>query len=304
MAGRVCVIVNPAAGRGRGARTLPAVREAFAAVGVADVRTSEAREGERAVARRAIDEGFTTLVAVGGDGTWGNVANAIMASGADCRLALIAAGTGNDFAKTAGAPMRDIPLTAKLATSEGTDVRVDVGKIEDQYFLNIAGFGFDIAVLEDIPKIPLLRGDAVYIVSALRQIVGYPGVDIAVSSGAGARSAQRHLMLVIANAKNFGGAFKIAPQASLSDGKLDAIAIYDAPAMKRLGLFAAAVKGTHVSKPGVSVEQAAKFSLAFASPPAYETDGEYRRAKSASLDVVCIPGALRVVAREPTTQAS
>ena len=80
MAGRVCVIVNPAAGRGRGARTLPAVREAFAAVGVADVRTTEAREDERAVARRAIDEGFTTLVAVGGDGTWGNVANAILTS--------------------------------------------------------------------------------------------------------------------------------------------------------------------------------------------------------------------------------
>ena len=50
MPGRVCVIVNPAAGRGRGARTLPAVREAFAAVGVGDVRTTEAREDERAVA--------------------------------------------------------------------------------------------------------------------------------------------------------------------------------------------------------------------------------------------------------------
>lgn len=296
MGGRVCVIVNPAAGRGRGARTLPAVREAFAAVGVTDVRTTEIREGERAVARRAIDEGFTTLVAVGGDGTWGNVANAILASGADCRLALVAAGTGNDFAKTVGAPMRDIPLTARLAVADGSDVRVDVGKIEDQFFLNIAGFGFDIAVLEDIPKIPLLRGDAVYIVSALRQIIGYGGVEIGVATSAGDRGMRRHLMLVIANAKNFGGAFKIAPQASLSDGKLDAIAIYDTTAMKRMGLFAAAGKGTHVTKPGVGVEQAAKFALTFASPPAYETDGEYRRAKSARLEVTCLPGALRVVA--------
>jgi diacylglycerol kinase (ATP) len=254
------------------------------------------REGERAVARRAIDEGFTTLVAVGGDGTWSNVANAILGSGADCRLALIAAGTGNDFAKTVGAPMRDIPLTARLAVADGSDVRVDVGKIEDQYFLNIAGFGFDIAVLEDIPKIPMLRGDAVYIVSALRQIVGYRGVDIDVATAAGKRGTRRHLMLVIANAKNFGGAFKIAPQASLSDGKLDAIAIYDAKAFTRLGLFAAAVKGTHVSKPGVGVEQAASFTLRFAAPPAYETDGEYRVARTAELEVKCVPGALRVVA--------
>ncbi len=266
MAGKVCVIVNPAAGRGRGARTLPAIREAFAAVGVTEIRESEAREGERAVAARAIADGFTTLVACGGDGTWGNVANGILASGADVRLALIAAGTGNDFAKTVGAPMNDIPLTAKLAV-DGPDIRVDVGKIEDQFFLNIAGFGFDIAVLEDIPRIPLLRGDAVYIVSALRQIIGYGGVEIGVKTSAGDRGTLRHLMLVIANAKNFGGAFKIAPEASLSDGKLDAIAIYDAPALKRLSLFAAAVKGTHTSKPGVGVEQAAKFTLTFAAPP-------------------------------------
>jgi diacylglycerol kinase (ATP) len=291
---RVCVIVNPAAGRGRGARTLPAVREAFAAVGVGDVRTTEAREDERAVARRAIDDGFTTLVAVGGDGTWGNVADAIIASRADCRLALIAAGTGNDFAKTVGAPMRDIPLTARLAV-EGPDVRVDAGRIEDQYFLNIAGFGFDIAVLEDIPSIKLLKGDALYVYSALRQIVGYGGVEIDVATAAGRRGNLRHLMLIIANARNFGGTFKIAPNASLFDGKLDAITIYDAPALKRLGLFAAAVKGTHVTKPGVNVEQAATFSLTFAAPPAYETDGEYRQARSAELEVSCVPGALRVV---------
>jgi diacylglycerol kinase (ATP) len=135
----------------------------------------------------------------------------------------------------------------------------------------------------------------VYIVSALRQIVGYGGVEIDVATAAAKRGKLRHLMLVIANAKNFGGAFKIAPGASLSDGKLDAIAIYDAPAMKRLGLFAAAVKGTHVTNPRVNVEQAAKFTLKFAVPPAYETDGEYRQANSAELEVTCVPAALRVV---------
>jgi diacylglycerol kinase (ATP) len=295
MAGRVCVIVNPAAGRGRGARTLPAVRAAFAAVGVVDVRISEAREDERAVARRAIDDGFTTLVAVGGDGTWSNVANAILVSQADCRLALIAAGTGNDFAKTVGAPMRDIALTARLATGEGSETRVDVGKIEDRYFLNIAGFGFDIAVLEDIPRIKLLRGDAVYIYAALRQLFSYRGVEIELSSDAARRATARYLMLVIANARNFGGAFKIAPGASLSDGKLDAVAIGDASSLQRAALFAAAVKGTHGTKPGVTIDQAALFTLRFAAPPAYETDGEYRRATSAELAVSCVPGALRVV---------
>lgn len=300
MADRVTVIVNPAAGRGRGARALPAIRDAFAAVGITDVRITQSKEDERLIAQRAIDEGARTIVACGGDGTWGNVANGLLASGAasDVRLGLIAAGTGNDFAKTVGAPASDFAATARLV-AEGREARVDVGKIEDHFFLNICGFGFDIAVLEDISKIPLLKGDAVYIVSALRQIVGYGGVDIDIAAGGARRGNARHLMLIIANAKNFGGAFKIAPQASLSDGVLDAISIHDASTLRRLSLFGAAAKGSHIGAPEVVHEQAPHFVVHFSTPPAYETDGEYRRAQSADLDVSCLPGALRVIAPTP-----
>ena len=294
MSEKVCVIVNPASGRGRGARALDAIRMAFENVGVKDIRLTQQIEGERAVAKKAIEDGCTTIVACGGDGTWGNVANAILNSGADVRLALLAAGTGNDFAKTVGAPAKDFAATAALAVN-GPDLRVDVGKIENQFFLNIAGFGFDIAVLEDIPKIPLLRGDAVYLVSALRQLIGYGGIDIDIATAARARGNARHLMLVIANARNFGGMFKIAPSASLTDGKLDAIDILDASALRRMALFAAAVKGTHVAAAEVISEQASSFTLKFPNAPAYETDGEYRKASSAELEVSCVPRALRVV---------
>jgi diacylglycerol kinase (ATP) len=299
MAERVCVIVNPASGRGRGVRALPGVRAAFAAVGVTDIRLSVAREDERALARRAIDDGCTTLVAVGGDGTWGNVANAILRAGADCRLALVAAGSGNDFAKTVGAPAGDVTRTARLAV-EGPDRRVDVGRVEDHYFLNIAGFGFDIAVLEDITRIPFLRGDALYIFSALRQLGSYGGIEIDISSAARRRGRVRHLMLIVANAKQFGGAFHIAPDASLTDGRLDAVSLHDSSLLRRLRLFASAIRGTHVARPEVLVEKAPSFTLRFAVPPAYETDGEYRRAASAELEVACVPQALRVVVPEPS----
>src|SRR5688572_9666223 len=224
MPDRVSVIVNPAAGRGRGARTLAAVTTAFNAIGVTDVQTTKAREDEGAIARRAMDAGATTLVAVGGDGTWGNVANAILASGAnrDVRLALVAAGTGNDFAKTAGAPATDVEATARLV-AEGVETRVDVGRIEEHFFLNITGFGFDAAVLEDILKIKWVKGEALYLYSALRQLTSYQGIDIDVTTPARRRSRVKHLMLVIANARNFGGKFLIAPNASLTDGRLDAV---------------------------------------------------------------------------------
>lgn len=294
MSERVCVIVNPAAGRGRGSRILPEVRAAFGARGVTEVRCTTAPRQERELATRALDEGFTTLVAVGGDGTWSNVANAILASGADARLALLSGGTGNDFAKTAGSPARDVAETARLAV-EGPDQRVDVGRIEGRYFLNVSGFGFDIAVLEDIHRIRWLKGNSVYLYSALRQLLGYGGVDIDVASPAARRGPASHLMLIIANAKNFGGSFRIAPQASLTDGMLDAVSIHNAKPLRRIALFGAATKGTHVQAPEVKVEQAPSFTLRFASPPAYETDGEYNRAASDEIEIASVPGALRVV---------
>jgi diacylglycerol kinase (ATP) len=248
------------------------------------------------LARQAIRDGAKTLVAVGGDGTWGNVANAIIGAGAgrDVRLALLAAGTGNDFAKTVGAPATDYEATARLAVG-GPDVAVDVGRIEGKHFLNVTGFGFDIAVIEDAASVTWLKGGLVYPYCALRQLFGYRGITIDVASAAERRGNTEHLMLIIANGKHFGGAFRIAPNASLVDGRLDAVAIRTVAPLRRIGLFAATTKGTHVTHPDVRTEQASSFTLTFPSPPAYETDGEYNRATSSTLEVSCVPRALRIV---------
>jgi diacylglycerol kinase (ATP) len=297
MSNKVCVIVNPASGRGSGARALPAIRSAFSAVGVSEVRLTSVKGDEGTQARRALDDGFDTIAACGGDGTWGNVANAIIAAGAgrQARLAMVATGTGNDFAKTVGAPARDFAATARLSV-DGADVPVDVGRIEGRHFLNVSGFGFDIAVLEDVERISWLKGDLLYLCSGLRQLFNYPGVDVGIASSRKRREPRRHLMLIVANARNFGGSFKIAPGASVTDGKLDAISIHDAAPLARMRLFASAVKGTHVLAREVIVEQAPSFSLEFAQPPAFETDGEYNRANGAVVQIDCVPQALRVVA--------
>src|SRR5918992_4876498 len=296
MSHKVCVIVNPASGRGSGARALPAIRSAFSAVGVSEVRLTSAKGREETEARRAIDEGFDTIVACGGDGTWGNVANGILSAGAgrEVRMAPIATGTGNDFAKTVGAPARDFPAIARLAV-DGSDMAVDVGRIEGRHFLNVSGFGFDIAVLEDIERISWLKGDMLYLYSALRQLFSYGGVHVGIGSAKKQRDSRRHLMLIVANARNFGGAFKISPGASVTDGKLDAISIHDAAPLARMRLFAAATKGTHVMSREVLVEQSPSFTLEFPAPPAFETDGEYNRAKGPVVQIDCVPGALRVV---------
>jgi diacylglycerol kinase (ATP) len=245
------------------------------------------------LARRAIEDGSTTLVACGGDGTISNIANTIVCSGADVRLALVGAGTGNDFHKTIGAPAMDVPATARLAV-DGPDTRIDVGRIEDKYFLNVSGFGFDMAVLEDVQTIPWLSGAALYNYSALRQLLRYRGVDIEICTTGRCRRAHC-LMLIIANARHFGGSFRIAPEASVTDGQLDAVAIHDAGALRRARLFTHVMAGTHRRQPEVVFERADHFTLRFPAPPAYETDGEYNHAHAADLTVTCVPRALRVV---------
>jgi diacylglycerol kinase (ATP) len=296
MVRRVCVIANPASGRGRGSRIIPQVRSILAEMDAGDLRATSAHGDEPGLVRRALDDGFDTLVALGGDGTWSNVANAILNAGGGpkIRLGLLAAGTGNDFAKTVGAPVRDLRETIRLAL-EGPDVAVDVGRIEKKYFINLAGFGVDVAVLENLDNIRWLKGGALYFYAGLREVFGYPGFELELHSANADSIRGRQLILIIANAKNFGGVFQLAPQASVVDGHLDAIAIRNTPPLRRLRLFLAAARGAHLGEPEVKTGRSQRFQLRFQTPPAYETDGEYNRAESNELEVACIPRALRVI---------
>ncbi|MEO5580078.1 MAG: diacylglycerol kinase family protein [Gemmatimonadaceae bacterium] len=287
---RVCAIVNPAAGRGRGRQMLGEIHAAFEEVGVEDILITAARGEERELASRAIALGFTTIVAVGGDGTTTNVANAILRAGRDTRLGVVSAGTGNDFAKTLGTSKSAIREIARLSTQHA-DTRVDVGRVEGTYFLNSCGFGFDVAVIEGVAQSKRLRGRAVYVWAALRELFRYSGIGLAVGRG----KPGLHMMLVIANARYFGGAFTIAPGASVADGLLDSIAVSQVPLLRRISLLSAVARGTHLRFPEVKTERAALFDVEFLQPPSYEADGELRHARSARLSIDCVPGALRVL---------
>jgi diacylglycerol kinase (ATP) len=219
----------------------------------------------------------------------------MMHSAADCRLAFVAAGTGNDFAKSVGVAADDYAATARAAV-DGPDRRVDVGRVENRHFLNCVGFGFDVAVLEAAANVRWLKGSLLYAYAALGQLLRYRGIELA---GGDDAAAARRLLFVVANGRWFGGAFQIAPHASCEDGLLDAVAVADSSPLGRIQLFFNALRGSHVRLPAVEIRQARTFSLAFPSPPAYEVDGEYRMAIGSALDIDCLPGALRIVCRHP-----
>lgn len=269
---------------------LPEIQAAFGGIDTTDILLTGAAGEERELAARAIDSGCTTIVSVGGDGTSNNVANAIIRAGRDTRLAILPAGTGNDFAKSLGTSNLDARAIADLS-AHPSETRVDVGRIEDSCFLNSCGFGFDVAVIKAISEFPWLRGNSLYVYAALRKLIGYHGEDMAL----GTHAAARHLMLVIANSPHFGGAFTIAPDASVTDGELDAISVRDLALPKRVALLVAVTQGAHRSFREVESARAASFTVTFASAPWYQVDGELRLAQSSTLSVACVPAALRVM---------
>lgn len=286
------VLYNPASGRGRGARAIGGIRAAFAHYGFTDVRGTERSGDEARLVREALDDGIETIVVAGGDGTWSKCAVPLARAGSPARIALLAAGTGNDFAKNLGLdPRHPSALAKRLADGDVRERRVDMGRVDDHWFLNVAGFGFDAAVLEATQRSTLLRGPALYVGTALREILSYEGIEVRIDGAA----SQRYLLTVFSNGKFFGGTFRIAPDAQIDDARLDAILIDDVAKLKRPLLLASAISGSHVRGPHCTHRRFADLRLEFAEAPFCEIDGDLVRTASARVEVASVPAALRIV---------
>jgi diacylglycerol kinase (ATP) len=281
-------------GRGRGAQLVSPLLQALSgAPGIEHGLTREPGDEARITAE-ALARGFRRIVAVGGDGTWSNVGNAILRSGIPARLGLVPGGTGCDLAKSLGIPARDLQACARIVL-DGHVKRIDVGRIEDRYFLNLAGFGYDVAVIEDSWTVGYLGGAPLYLYCAIRQLGSFRGFSVEVEADGQSLGRRDLLMLILANARVFGGGFQIAPRADLVDGRLDAMAFGNMGFFARARVLQRLLAGTHEADGHVSTTLARSFRLRFDAPPTYETDGEWNRAKSAELRVETLPRALDVL---------
>lgn len=216
------------------------------------------------------------------------------ASGRQCSLAVVPLGTGNDFAKTLGVEGCTLGEIANLVERD-EPTRMDIGRVDGRCFINSCGFGFDASVLEATKRVRILSGDAVYVYSALRQLFTYRGTSVSVDSSREADPG-KILMLTISNGQFLGGAFRIAPRASVVDGVLDVGLFTDAGLIGRVRMFAAAFRGTHLGLPSVETKRVTGMTLRFSAPPMMEVDGELRQALSSTVEVECVPRALSVIA--------
>jgi diacylglycerol kinase (ATP) len=263
-------------------------------VGITDVRLTAHAGHERDLAAEAASEGVKTIVALGGDGTWGNVARGIVDSGMDARLVPIAAGTGNDFPHALGLPAHDHVAMARIAAGTGS-VRVDIGWANDIAFLNVAGLGLETEVLKAARGIRAFSGPLVYVAAALPLLRSYRGLRSSLQVG-DEEPGPMHTWcaIVVSNGPRFGGGFKVAPRASVTDGRLDLISVRDAPTLRRAQLFARARMGTHLGQPEVQRLPIERLTMCFDKAPLLDADGELHLLESNELRLRIQAGALNV----------
>ncbi|MCU0283518.1 MAG: YegS/Rv2252/BmrU family lipid kinase [Candidatus Nanopelagicales bacterium] len=291
---RIGVLVNPTAGRGRGARTAGEVLRLLASRGdqVVELRGDTGEHGAE-LAAKAVAQGLDVLVAVGGDGTMHLALQAV--AGTDTALGIIPVGTGNDGAASVGIPC-DAPAEAVAVVLAGNARAFDVGLVRtaegtSRYFLCVCSTGFDSLVNERANALTRPRGDARYVVALLAELRRFAPVPYrTVLDGA---SVQAPAMLVsLGNGPTFGGGMRVCPDADLHDGALDLLWVHTISKPELLRVFPRIYRGTHVTHPAVEQRRVRSAHLAAPGMLAY-ADGE--RIGPLPVDVTSVPDGVRIL---------
>jgi diacylglycerol kinase (ATP) len=223
---RVRAILNPKAGVAaeRARRALEAGRPSW---GPIELALTEGPGNARALARAAAEAGCDLVLAVGGDGTVNEVAAGLL--GSPTALGVVPMGSGNGLARTLRLPLKPAPALAALEA--GITRRMDVGRVNGEPFLNVAGAGFDAFVGEAFHQRGRnggRRGILPYVWISLKTMPSYRAGRFSVTTGAG--GFEGHALLVaFVNGRQYGGGATIAPGSRLDDGLFDVVVLEDAP---------------------------------------------------------------------------
>jgi diacylglycerol kinase (ATP) len=279
---RALAIVNPAAGKGTGARVALGLASELADVGLHVDVVSTPAPGEAArLASHAVEEGYERVLAVGGDGTANEIANGLVDT--TVALGLYPIGSGNDFARALGYPRKRKKIAAFLAQARPR--RIDVGEVNGRVFLNAAGVGIDGHVAERIIASARVVGPTLgYFVGALVSIATYRPRQMRVTIDGTTREGKM-LIVVAANGTHFGSGMHVAPSAKLDDGLLDIVVGGDLSRWASLVALAKLYRGTHVDGKTVLAYRSRALEVELDEPLPMQADGEASRASAMHVHV-------------------
>lgn len=220
------------------------------------------------LAKTGISNGFDIIAAAGGDGTVNEVASVL--AGTQTTLGILPSGSGNGFAMHLGLG-RDA-IKAFDILKKGQDLWVDTCTVNDKFFINVAGIGFDARVAY-LTKFNKKRGFIPYLTTSLREISNFSPLDLEIISDQGILKG-KFAAAIVANASMYGYNFTIAPTAALDDGMMDVILLKEAPVYKYLlASYRMLTKTIHLS-PLVTSFRTKALEIKISKKDYFHVDGE------------------------------
>lgn len=253
-------IVNPVSGRGKALKVSLGIKKICEEEKLDyEIHYTNGPKDATRIAKK-VKGSKNIIYSVGGDGTLNEVLNGVI--GTKNMLAVIPAGSGNDFYRTLSKMDDEMPL-------------IDVGKVNGKYFLNVVSIGIDAEVAKNAEVMKKLKvpTSQIYNASIVYTFFKYKFKDIEFSVD-NTRSKNKCTVLTICNGKMYGGGYKIAPEALLSDGYFD-VYIVDKISKPTLPfLLGKLKKGTHESLKEVHKSKATKIKFKCDYDLVCNVDGE------------------------------
>lgn len=285
----ISVVVNPAAAAGTGGAAADAAIAELRADGAkVDIRYTDGPVVSE-VLKSALADGPDALVVCGGDG----MVHAALQATAEksIPLGVVPAGTGNDFARALGIPLRD-PAAAGRFIRTGRPRAFDLARVGDTWFGSVLACGFDSRVNERTNRMRWPRGRSRYTLATLAELAAYRPLDFVVEVD-GVEHRMTGMFVAIGNTTSYGGGMRICPNAVPDDGQLDLTLVSAISRLEMLRMFSSVYKGTHLRHPAVSSLRGRKIRIDCPGVVAY-ADGEPLTALPLTIELH--PAAVRVIA--------
>ncbi len=281
-----CLIIrNPAAGRGRALKQWDAVARKLRDAGTVydEVVTHRPWEASEIAEREAGN--YERIIAAGGDGTVHEVMNGMMRAGSAAALGVLPLGTGNDFTKL---------------LSSGVGV-VDVSRIsaghDSRYFANGMDIGFGAHAARNLTRVPrFLTGFGAYLGALVLTLVKYPQLHVRIQLDDAPAFELTTAMTAVMNGTTFGGGFRVCPDARPDDSLLDLLLVGPVGRWEILQLASKIMSGAHTGDRRLRMLRTRRLCIESSEPMLVETDGELAFDDARRLEIVLLPGALKVSA--------
>lgn len=271
---RARIIYNPTAGREIFRKHLAEVLEKMEKAGYETSVHATTGEGDATeAAKLAVERNFDLIVASGGDGTLNEVVAGVSPFEKKPKIGLIPTGTTNDFARALRIP-RDIDDALDIIL-KGDTIPVDVGLMNNRYFINIAGGGRMTELTYEVPsRLKTVLGQLAYYLKGIEMLPSIHSSNVRIEYDDHVFEGEVMLFLV-GLTNSVGGLEKLAPNSSINDGKFTLLVLKKCNMAEFIRVVSLALRGEHLDDPLVISSQAEKVTITSSEEVLLNLDGEY-----------------------------